>query len=76
MIKQQLLWVLRLTASMATCFLPAFAFGESYDLGKVNGIEVFDGSTAAKGLLGKWRPVMRKIYPRFEWKKPIPPPDT
>ena len=37
---------------------------------------VGDPVAAAKGLLGKWRPVMRKIYPRFEWKKPIPPPDT
>lgn len=37
---------------------------------------VGDPVAAAKGLLGKWRPVMQEIYPRFEWKKPTPPPDT
>ena len=33
-----------------------------------------DSMLEAHRLLGKWRPVMREIYPRFEWKKPNPPP--
>ena len=49
----QFLWVLRLTAGLVTCFLPAFVFGASYDLATVNGVEVFNGSAAAKALLSK-----------------------
>jgi alpha-N-acetylglucosaminidase len=30
----------------------------------------------AQRLLVKWSPVMREIYPRFEWKKPTPPPQS
>jgi alpha-N-acetylglucosaminidase len=33
-----------------------------------------DSIQAAQRLLEKWRPVMRETYPRFEWKKPNPPP--
>ena len=33
-----------------------------------------DSVLEAHRLLGKWRPVMREIYPRFEWKKLNGPP--
>ncbi len=35
-----------------------------------------DSILEAQRLLVKWSPVMREIYPRFEWKKPTPPPHS
>ncbi len=46
------LWLL-LLASCSLCMRPALAWGESYDLHSVKGIEAFNGSTAARELLGK-----------------------
>jgi HEAT repeat protein len=40
-------------ASVGLCLVPELARAESYDLGKVKGMETFNGSAAARELLGK-----------------------
>jgi HEAT repeat protein len=49
----QNLAALLVASNAGLCLVPASARGESYDPGKVKGIETFNGSAAAKDLLGK-----------------------
>lgn len=68
--KMQCLRALLVTASVVLCVVPARVRGESYDLGKVKGMEAFNGSAAAKELLRKngfvvADPAFRQIFEAY-----------